>query len=322
MLVHPFGDPGWICLERSLSHVDEPVLAQQCSSHEGPTHAVEKVLEDLGADGVRVERRTGEPPLARRQNHAAGGRHRGHGIAMGHDEPGFRVVRGELWQQEKIVRELQQPMVGRPVRVEKAKDALVVGKGISVIGCSPPCRIGGDGEHHLAVVEAHLEDRSVLDWSVHPPNVLGIGLVGWLQPTDVGAFRGEVGRRDRCFHLPLAEVAKPGVEREHVVQRRGSCTGQAKDHEWARDGISRFGPVTGVPVLNAETPAETGDEKGFDPIDGSAVLTDILLDRFDQAGQAVVPVTRSEIGQSGLCTRHARGAGRRRRSWSTILAGS
>ena len=202
---------------------------------------------------------------------------------MGHDEPGFRVVRGELRQQEEIVRELQQPMVGRPVRVEKAKDALVVGKGISVIDCSPPCRIGGDGEHHLAVVEAHLEDRSVLNRSVHPPNMLGIGMVRWLQPTDVRAFRGEVGRRDRCFHLPLAEVAKPVVEREHVVQRRGSCAGQAKDHEWARDRISRFGPVTGVPVLNAETPAETGDEKGFDPIDGSAVLTDILLDRFDQA---------------------------------------
>ena len=59
MLVHPFGDPGWICLERSMSHIDEPVLAQQCSSHEGPTDAVEKVLEDLGADGVRVERRIG-----------------------------------------------------------------------------------------------------------------------------------------------------------------------------------------------------------------------------------------------------------------------
>ncbi len=173
-------------------------------------------------------------------------------------------------------------------------------KGILVIDCSPPCRIRGDGEYQLAVVEAHLEDRSVLNRSIHPPDVLGIGRVRWLPSTDVGAFRSEVGRRDGCLQFPLAKVAKPGIEREHVVQRRGARTGQAEDHEWAGDPMSRFGPVSGVPVLNAETPAETRDEKGLDPVNGFAVLADVPLDRFDQVAQAVVPVTRPEIGKPGL----------------------
>ncbi len=54
VVAHPLRDPGGIGFEGSLSHIDEQMLAQDRSSQEGPTHAVAKVLEDLGTDGVRV----------------------------------------------------------------------------------------------------------------------------------------------------------------------------------------------------------------------------------------------------------------------------
>jgi hypothetical protein len=219
---------------------------------------------------------------------------------MCHDEPGSGIVRCEIRQQEQVIRELQQPILGRPVRVEKTKNTLVVGKGISVIGSSPPPGEGGNGEHHLAMVEGQLKDCSILNRTIHPPDVLGIGLIHLLATADVGVFRGEVRRRDRCFHLPLAKITKPGVEREHVVQRCSPCTGQTEDYERAEHGMSRFGGVIGIPMLNAETPAEAGDEKGLDPVDSFLVLTNIRSEGLDQATQAVLPVTGSKLGQTGL----------------------
>ncbi len=96
VVVHSLGDPDRSFVDFSLSHIDEPVLAQHRPGREGPAHSVEKVLEDLRPDGVWFECGVGEPPPAGGQNHAAGGRHRGHGITMGHDESGFRVMGGEL----------------------------------------------------------------------------------------------------------------------------------------------------------------------------------------------------------------------------------
>jgi hypothetical protein len=81
------------------------------------------------------------------------------------------------------------------------------------------------------------------------------------------------------------------------VQCRRACTGQAKYHEGALDRLLRLGRVTGVPLFNAETPAESGDLNCFDPVDESAVPIDIRLDRLDQPAQAVLPVTRPEIRQ-------------------------
>jgi hypothetical protein len=97
MFVHEFCNSSGISRERSLAHVEKSVLAQHGSSRKGLPHTVEIVLENLGADCPRIEGRTGEPPPTRRQNHAASGRHGGHRIAMGHDEPGLGVVRRELW---------------------------------------------------------------------------------------------------------------------------------------------------------------------------------------------------------------------------------
>lgn len=301
MVVDQFGDPGGICPERSLSHIDESVLAQRRSSHECSADSVVIVRQDLGTDAGRIERRTGEPPLAGGQNDAAGRRHCGYRVAVGHDETGSGILRRDLRQQEKVIRELQQPKVGRPVGVEKTEEALVVGQAISVINASPPPRKGRNGEHHLAVVEGHLKESSVFNRPIHPPDVLGIGLVDVLAATGVGVFGGEIRRRNRCFDFPLAKIAKPRVEREHVVQRCGPRAGQTEDYEWARDGISGVGCVMGVPILDAEAPAETVDEKRLDPVDRFAVLTNILHDGLDQAAQAVVPVTRSEIDQPGLC---------------------
>lgn len=59
--------------------------------------------------------------------------------------------------------------------------------------------------------------------------------------------------------------------------------------------------MMGVPTLDAQAPAETCNEKRLDPVDRFAVLTDIFHDGLDQAAQAVVPVTRSKVSQSGLC---------------------
>jgi len=186
------------------------------------------------------------------------------------------------------------------VRVEETKDPLVVDKGISVIRPSPPGRIGGNGEHCLAVVETHLEDRSVLNRSIGSADVLRIGLDSLVPATSIGALCRELGRRDRCLDLPSSKVTKAGVEREHVVQSRRRGAGKTEDDERPLHRIARLRPVGGVPALNAETSAEAGDEKGLDPIDGSAVLTGVPLERLDQVVQAGLPVTRPEIGQTGL----------------------
>ena len=183
--------------------------------------------------------------------------------------------------------------------MEKTKNALVMGKGVPVIsGAPPPCE-RGDGEHHLAMVEGQLKDRSILDCAIQPSDVLGIGLID-VVTTDIGVFRGEIGRRDGCFHFPLAKIPKPRIERDHVVQGRGPRAGQTENHERSGHRISRFVRVTGVPIFDSESPAETRDEKRLDPVERLAVLTDIAFQCLDQAGQAVLPVTRSELGQPGV----------------------
>jgi hypothetical protein len=183
--------------------------------------------------------------------------------------------------------------------MEKTKNALVIGKGVPVISGAPPLRERGDGEHHFAVVEGQLKDCSVLDWAIQPSDVLGIGLID-VVTTDIGVLRGEIGRRDGCFHFPLAKIPKPRIERDHVVQGRGPRTGQTEDHERSGHRISRFVRVTSVPIFDAESPAETRDEKRLDRLDRVAVLTDIAFHCLNQARQAVLPVTRSELGQPGV----------------------
>ena len=101
--------------------------------------------------------------------------------------------------------------------MKKTKEALVVHQGISVVSASPPPRKRRNGKHHLAVVEGHLKEGSVLYWPIHPPDVLGITLVDVSMTTDVGVFRAEIRWRNRCVDFPLAKIAKPRVEREHVV---------------------------------------------------------------------------------------------------------
>ena len=183
--------------------------------------------------------------------------------------------------------------------MEKTENALVIGKGVPVISSAPPLRKGGDGEHHFAVVEGQLKDRSILNRAIQPSDVLGIDLIDALT-TKIGVFSGEVGRRNWCFHFPLAKIPKPRIQREHVVQSRGSSSGKTEDHERAGHGMARFTRVIVVPIFDQESPAETRDEKRLDPVDSVAVLTDISCHCLEQAGQGVLPVTRSELGQTGV----------------------
>ncbi len=163
----------------------------------------------------------------------------------------------------------------------------------------PPAGVTGDREHQLAVLEAHLIDATVLNWSIDPPNVLRIGCFVLKGAPRVVALCPVIGWRCGVAELPFPQVAETWIEREQVVQSGRRGTRHPKDHDRPLDRCVGRRRMGGVPLLYLEVPDEALLEKGLDTTYRIRIVTDVIDDRRREPLKPFLPSVRPKIRQPG-----------------------
>ena len=226
---------------------------------------------------------------------------------MSHHEPDVWIGVGQSLKVKLVVWRLEQPQVGRLAIAEQLHHPTVVLVGLGQVGSTPPSPIAGHRQGHLLAVERHSQDFGVLHGGVDLDDVHGLLLGGSSLvhenerlPAGVIHLLPGNGRRYRPGLLPASEAAEPGVEREHVGQRRRSGAREAVDVDRTADDDVVVLSVLRVPTLDLEAVDQSAPQVTDHGDVRRRGEVAIAFEAVKQHGESFAKVAGAEVAESGL----------------------